>query len=114
MSRPLVASADTKKLADQWHRDVFKAYGSICWLHKAKDPKSKMRATDAAHVVKRSRLGAALAYCSPRLGRPLCRACHEVQELDLDPEFRFSLADRLDAIRAHNEVAKSKIVEPTE
>lgn len=114
MSRPLVVKAETKKAADAWHRDVFRAYGSVCWLHKAKNPKSKVRATDAAHIVKRSRIGAALAYCSPRLGRPLCRPCHELQELDLDPEFRFPLADRVDAIRAHNEVAKCRLPEPTE
>ena len=114
MSRVLTVRADSKKKAADWHRDVFARYGAICYLHRVKDPRSQVRAIDAAHIVKKSRLGTKLAYISERLGRPLCRPCHDLQEPNLDIDYRFPLADRLDAIRAHNEVAKQKIQEPHE
>ncbi len=89
-------------------------YGYVCWLHKMKDPRSKVAAIDSAHVIARSVLGTALAYRSPRFGRPLCRDCHERQGLGLDPAYHFPLADRIDAALAHNEIAKSMLPVPTE
>jgi hypothetical protein len=114
MSKPLQARKDTAAEAARWHAAVFAMFGYVCWIHKARDPKSKMPATDAAHIIKRSRLGAALAYADPRLGRPLCRACHVEQELGLDPAFAFPLADRIDAAVTHNALAKSPLPVPTE
>jgi hypothetical protein len=111
MSKPLQARKDTLAAAHEWHRDVFREYGSICWLHKAQNPQSKTRATDAAHILARSHIGAKLAYVSVRLGRPACRECHEKQERG---EIRFPLVDRIDATLAHNEVAKSKLMVPDE
>lgn len=37
------------------------------------------KATDAAHVIPRTKLGKH-RYADPRLGRPLCRRCHGLQE----------------------------------
>lgn len=112
MSKPLIVSKEAKQAAAQWHRAVFAVYGFTCWLHKARDAKSKVQADDAAHIIKRSQLGTKLAYASPRLGRPLCRGCHVLQEMGLDPRYEFPLADRIDAARAHNEVAKSPLPVP--
>ena len=112
MSRPLRARREAQDDAAAWHRAVFAAYGPWCVLCLARAPQTRVRATDAAHVIPRSILGTALAYASPRLGKPLCRACHDKQGLGLDPAYRFSYAIRLDAALAHNEVAKSKLPLP--
>lgn len=100
--------------AARWHVLVFRDYGHRCWLHRIKDPHTRVEGIDSAHIIPRSILGTALAYASPRLGRPLCRACHVAQGLGLDPAFQFPLADRVDAALAHNEIAKSMLPVPTE
>lgn len=110
--KTLQGAKDTKIAAAQWHVDVFREYGYVCWLHKAKDPRSKVSATEAAHIIKRSRMGAALAYVSVRLGRPLCQPCHRSQEPGTDPLFRFPFVDLLDATKAHNEFAKVHFTHP--
>jgi len=114
----LIERKDTKKRSQEWSRAVFQTYGRVCWLHLRENPKSKVPAVDAAHVIKRSRMGAALAYgpknapVEPRLGRPLCREHHQAQELGLDVGDRFSFVDVLEATLAHNEYAKCKLPEP--
>ncbi len=91
---------------------MFALFGYTCWIHKAKDPRSKVAATDAAHIIKRSRMGAALAYASVQFGRPLCRSCHAAQELGLDPMFFFPYADVRAAYEEHNRLAKSPLPIP--
>lgn len=105
--KPLLARAETVRAATKFHHGVFKRYGGprkVCFLC------FKPGASDAAHVVPRSKLGP-LRYADVRLGRPAHRVCHERQERGLI-DFMFEI--RLDAIRCHNEIAKIKLVEPTE
>jgi hypothetical protein len=102
ISRPLLASKEAKMQAAQWHREVFALFGNRCYLHVLKNPRSKMAATDAAHVVARSRLGTAWAYASPLFGRGLCRGCHDAQGAGLDPMFRFPWRDVADVISEYN------------
>ena len=109
---------DTKQRERQWSAAVFATFGRTCWLHKRDDPKSKYPATDAAHIVKRSRMGSALAFGSkdgpvePHLGRPLCRYHHERQELGIMVYDRFSYADVLEAVSIHNQYARSPLPLP--
>ncbi len=112
MSKPLIASKEEKKAAADFHKAVFALYGYVCWLHRAKDPKSKMPATDAAHIIKRSRLGTKLAYATPEFARPLCRPCHRIQELGLDRMYWFPYVDELAAVLVHNRIAKSPLPLP--
>ena len=82
------------------------------------NPKSKVPAVQSAHVIKRSRMGSALAYgpkngaVEPRLGRGLCVECHRKQELGLAIEDRFSYADVLEVITLHNSYARSPLPLP--
>jgi len=116
--KPLVAKVASKNRSEEWSRAVFATYGRRCWIHLRRDPKSKVAATDPAHVIKRSRMGAAIAYgpkdgpVEPRLGRPLCRTCHVAQEAGIEKEDRFSYEDMMDATLAHNSYARSHLPLP--
>jgi hypothetical protein len=109
--KTLHARKDTKRREAEWSRAVFEMYGRICYLHLRSNPKSKMPATQAAHVIKRSRMGSPLAFGSkdgpvePRLGRPLCAECHARQELGLEIQDRFSYDDVLEVTLLHNSYA---------
>ena len=105
MSKPLIANAERQAEAAAFHRAVFTAYGGpkkLCVFC------GKQGATDAAHVIPRSRLGP-LRYADARLARPAHRECHERQERG---EIDFSLAVRRDAVKAHNQIAKIKMEMP--
>ena len=60
----------------------------------------------------------ALAYgpkhgpVDPRLGKPLCRAHHQRQELGIEIGDRFSYADVLEATELHNSYSKSPLPIP--
>jgi hypothetical protein len=72
-----------------------------------------MPATDAAHIIKRSRLGTKWAYASAEFARPLCRECHRIQELGLDPMYFWPYADEIACIQAYNALpTKTKLPEP--
>ena len=109
---------DTKIRERQWSAAVFATFGRICWLHRYRHPESKVPAVQAAHVVKRSRMGAALAYgpkdgcVLPLLGRPLCQECHHKQELGIEIRDRFPYLAVLAAIQIHNGYAKSPLPLP--
>ena len=109
---------DTKLRERQWSAAVFATFGRVCWLHKRQNPYSKVPATDAAHVIKKSRMGSSLAYGSkdgpvdPRLGRPLCRYHHERQESGVLKRDRFSYADVFEAVSIHNQYARSPLPLP--
>ena len=104
MSKPLIASkpmVDAKRrqrerMAAAWHKAVFLAHGDKCyWCGK--------KATDAAHIIPRSRLGP-LRYEMPvENGRPACRTCHELQERGM---LVFEAKDLFAAVRHHNRIAK--------
>ena len=105
--KPLQPRRDTQAAAQKFHRDVFAMFGGkakLCVFCGGQG------ATDAAHVIPRSKLGH-LRYADPRLARPAHRHCHEAQTRN---ETDFSLDVRRAAIRAHNEIAKQKLEEPTE
>ena len=104
MSKPLQEKASTKSAAAAWHKAVFLMFGQKCFF-------CGHNATDAAHVVKRSRIGAKLAYCDPRIGRSLCRKCHCKQEVG---EISFPLNVRQEAIEVHNIFARVKLPVPGE
>ena len=117
--KSLQPRADTKLRERQWSAAVFATFGYTCWLHLRENPKSKHPATDAAHVVKKSRMSPALAYgpkdgrpVEPRLGRPLCRPCHQAQELGIEVGDRFSYVDVLEATELHNSYSKSPLPLP--
>ena len=116
--KSLQSRKDTKLRERQWSAAVFATFGRTCWLHIRENPKSKHPATDAAHVVKKSRMSPALAYgpkdgpVEPRLGRPLCRAHHQRQELGIEIGDRFSYADVLEAVSIHNQYARSPLPLP--
>jgi hypothetical protein len=92
-----------------WRLCVFEMWGDRCWFGNRGFHEPTRLADHPAHILKRSRMGAAIAYGpkrgepDPRLGRPLCAECHGRQEPDTDPAYRFSLADRIEATIAHNE-----------
>ena len=103
MSRPLIPNKARESEARAWHNAVFKAHGKKCW-HCGGE------ATDAAHIIPRSRLGPKLRYAIPvENGRPACRRCHELQESRI---IEFPLSVVRAAIRAHNKIAKVKMQEP--
>ena len=116
--KTLTPRKDTKKRERDWSASVFAKYGRVCFLHLRDNPKSKVSAVDAAHIVKKSRMGPALAYgpkdgpVDPRLGRPLCRDHHILQELGTILEDRFSYVDVLEAIALHNSWSKSPLPLP--
>jgi hypothetical protein len=112
LSKPLAGKKDTALAAAEFHKLIFRVWGPFCWLHRAKSPTSQVRASDAAHIIKRSRMGAKLAYASFEFARPLCRECHLKQEPGLDPMFWFPYADELAAYREHNRIAKSPLPLP--
>ena len=97
MSRPLLANPKRQSESAKFHREVFARYGNKC-IHCGG------HATDASHVLRRGMHLGPLRYADPRLARPSCRRCH-------DAEKPFSKAVRLDAIRAHNKLAKVAIPE---
>ena len=117
---PPEARKDTRQRAALWARAVVARYGWRCYLHALRDPRTQVRYHHAAHIIKRSKMGAAIAYgpkdgdVEPRLGRPLCYDCHRRQEDGLDPDYRFPLADRVEAVTLHNSWATSKLPVPTE
>ena len=114
----LQPKASTKLRERQWSAAVFAAFGRVCWIHKRAQPLCKVPAVDPAHVLKRSRMGSSLAYgpkdgpVEPRLGRPLCRLCHERQEVGVLKRDRFSYADVLEATELHNSYSKSPLPLP--
>jgi hypothetical protein len=102
MSRPLIANKQRESEADKWHREVFKAHGKLCFF-------CGKAATDAMHIIPRSKLGP-LRYAIPvQNGRPGCRECHERQERG---ELRFGIRFVRIAIAAHNKIAKVKLELP--
>ena len=109
---------DTKLRERQWSAAVFATFGRICHLHKRQNPHSKTPATQSAHIIKRSRMGAALAYgpkngpVEPRLGLGLCQECHRKQELGIEIGDRFDYADVLEAVSIHNQYARSPLPLP--
>lgn len=111
MSRPLVASkpmADKKKSqrdngAAEFHRRVFAAHGNKCTYPRG----CGERATDAAHVIARSKLGQHRYVCPEENGRPLCRKHHNEQESAL---WDFPAGVMRRAIAALNKVLKVKLV----
>jgi hypothetical protein len=105
MSKPLIANPKRTVEASAFHRLVFAAYGGprrLCVFC------GKPGATDAAHVIPRSKLGQ-LRYACVKFARPAHRHCHESQERG---EIDFSIAIRRDAIKAHNKLAKCHIKIP--
>jgi len=103
MSKPLVANSRRNSESSAFHRAVFDAWGHKCyfgWNHQA---------TDAAHIIPRSRLGKQRYACAKMNGRPVCRRHHEAQEAGL---IDFTLADRRRAVVALNKVLKDRIQEP--
>ena len=105
MSRPLIANPKRQSEAAAFHKAVFQLFGGpkkICALC------DKPGATDAAHVIPRSKLGP-LRYVDPRFARPAHRACHMAQERG---EIEFSLIIRRSAVHAHNTLAKIKMELP--
>ena len=101
MSRPLIIRNDAEKEAHAFHVAVFKNWGNKCYRCKA-------HATDAAHIIPRSKLGPH-RYASPVTnGRPLCRTCHDSQEKG---EWDFPKVIRNRAIRALNKVLKIRLEE---
>lgn len=103
--KPLIGNPQRISEAAAFHKIVFTRYGGpkkICALC------SKPGATDAAHVIPRSKLGP-LRYADPRFARPAHRFCHNRQERG---EIDFTLAIRREAVRAHNEIAKIPMREP--
>jgi len=106
--RPLQAKAKTTKDARTWHNEVFALYGNLCWFGK-RVGHPKKRAIDAAHVINRGTKLGPLRFADARLGRPLCRECHDAQGAH---EIEFSLKDQREAVAAHNEIAKVKLVMP--
>lgn len=114
----LKANPETLAASKRWSEAVFAMFGPFCFFHRLRDPDSNVRAVHAAHIIKRSKMGAAIAYGpkdgppQPKLGRPLCRDCHERQETNLEPAYRFSLALRVEAIEIHNSYAEKKLKVP--
>lgn len=107
MTRPLLPRAETVRAATKFHHEVFRAFAGpkkTCYLCY------RPGATDAAHVIKRSHLGP-LRYADVRLARPAHRHCHERQERG---DIAFHLDIRIDAVRAHNAIAKIPLQEPIE
>jgi hypothetical protein len=115
--RPLTGRRDTKVQADKWRRAVFATYGKVCVFHLRDDAKSKMPATDPAHIVDRARLGSIFAYgpkpgtlaferiggIDARLGRPLCRLHHDRQGSKANViADRFSYVDVLSVVNLYN------------
>jgi predicted restriction endonuclease len=94
---------ERSKAAAEFHRRVFAKHGNRCefcgdW------------ATDAAHIVPRSKLGPHRYACPEENGRPVCRYCHEAQE---SGKWNFSVKDRRSAVTALNAVLKTKLEMPT-
>lgn len=107
MSRPLTADPKLNREANEFHKRVFRKYGSLCWFGKRMGH-PKRRAIDAAHIISRGTNLGPLRYADERLARPLCRECHDRQGAH-DPQYRFAYADYKDAVLAHNAIAKVKI-----
>ena len=74
MSKPLTVDPGMAAKASKYHAEVFKFWGYFCVLCHGKAP-----ATDAAHVIPRSKLGP-LRYADVHFARPAHRKCHELQE----------------------------------
>jgi 5-methylcytosine-specific restriction endonuclease McrA len=105
LSKPLIADPKLQRQAANFHRDVFALFGGpkkLCSLC------GKPGATDAAHVLRRSHLGP-LRYADPQFARPAHRACHEKVDRY---EVPWPKEIMLEAIRAHNRLAKIQIREP--
>lgn len=104
MSRPLVPNPKREGEAAAFHRAVFKAHGRACWKCGKKD------ATDAAHVIARSHLGAKARYSCPEANaRPLCRGCHDAQTAGL---WNWPLPVRRAAVLALNKVMRVPLPVP--
>jgi hypothetical protein len=82
LSKPLIPNPKRRDEASKFHATVFSKWGHKCY-------KCNGRATDAAHVISRARLGPHRYAAASINGRPLCRSCHEGQEAGLwdFPEF---------------------------
>ena len=105
MSKPLMANPARNAEANSFHQMVFAEYGGpkrLCIFC------GKPGATDAAHVIPRSKLGP-LRYACIEFARPAHRHCHESQERG---EIDFPIDVRRDAVRAHNQIAKVRMEMP--
>lgn len=91
-----------KNQAAKFHREVFSLWGKACFFCGG-------HATDAAHVLNRGTKLGPLRYATPHLARPACRGCHDKQGAG---KLAWPTPVLRDAIRAHNEIAKVKIMEP--
>lgn len=103
MTRPLIEDKRQKNDAAKFHRAVFRAHGNRCWNCDG-------HATDAAHVIPRAQLGSLRYEIPVENGRPACRRCHNAQE---SGEIAFPVEIVRIAIRAHNQISKVHIQEPT-
>lgn len=104
MSKPLIANPRRQSESAKFHRAVFAMFGYVCALCGGKG------ATDAAHVLNRGSNLGPLRYASPRFARPAHRSCHDAVDRH---EIAWPLAMRQDAVRAFNEIAKTKMEVPT-
>lgn len=105
MSRPLQPDPKRVREATQFHRDVFATYGGakkICALC------NRPGASDAAHVIPRSKLGP-LRYADVRFARPAHRLCHDQVDRHI---IEWPIHILADAISAHNQIAKVKLQLP--
>jgi hypothetical protein len=94
--------AKREAAAARFHADCFRIHGSACFF-------CGKRATDAMHILARSRIGAKLWYANPETNsRPGCRACHDAQGAG-DLQFPKPLLRA--AIRSHNKLARVPIPE---
>ena len=100
MSRPLVANPTHKRAMAEFHRRVFARWGNRCYW-------CGCHATDAAHIVPRSKLGKFRFAYPEENGRPACRTHHDAQELGM---INFRRKDVKEAIHALNKVLKQKLV----
>ena len=107
MSKPLIANKKRKSEESAFHSRVFSRYAGpkkLCYFC------GRPGATDAAHVIGKAHLGP-LRFSDERLARPAHRECHEAQTRN---EIDWAFEIRLDAVRAHNEISKVKLQEPSE
>lgn len=103
--------------ARAWKEALFATWGPWCYFHANRTPPERVEAVDPGHIIRRSKMGAAIAYGAPggppdpRLGRPLCRECHDLEDVG---KLKWPLALRQQAVEAHNEWAVSKLIVPTQ
>ena len=89
-----------------WRIQVMTLFGPWCYLHRARDPGSRIRAMVLVHVVDPAGLPPSLVFATFRTGRPVCEACAAGHAAG-DPMCRFPYSDALDAMMAHNEAASA-------